>query len=43
MLNPATYVGRAPEQVNRFVEQVVEPMRRRFAESLAVKTAKLRV
>ncbi|MHC4416079.1 MAG: adenylosuccinate lyase [Planctomycetota bacterium] len=30
VLDPTAYVGRAPAQVDRFVEQVVEPVRRRY-------------
>jgi adenylosuccinate lyase len=30
-LDPASYVGRAPEQVDRFLQEVVEPIRRRYA------------
>jgi adenylosuccinate lyase len=33
-LDPARYVGRAPEQVDRFIEQVVEPIRKRYAGQL---------
>ncbi len=29
-LNPQAFVGRAPEQVDRFVEEIVEPIRRRY-------------
>jgi adenylosuccinate lyase len=31
LLEPAAYVGRAPEQVDRFLIEVVEPVRRRYA------------
>ena len=34
VLNPTSFVGRAPHQVDRFVKQVVEPIRRRYAASL---------
>ncbi len=30
LLDPARYVGRAPEQVDRFLEMVVEPIRARY-------------
>jgi adenylosuccinate lyase len=29
-LDPSDYVGRAPEQVDRFLEEVVEPIRQRY-------------
>jgi adenylosuccinate lyase len=31
VLDPAAYVGRAPEQVDRFLREVVEPIRGRFS------------
>jgi adenylosuccinate lyase len=34
VMEPRQYVGRAPEQVTAFVEKVVKPIRRRYAESL---------
>ncbi|MEM1109044.1 MAG: adenylosuccinate lyase [Planctomycetota bacterium] len=34
-LDPASFVGRAPEQVDAFVAEVVEPIRQRYAEALA--------
>ncbi len=34
LLNPAQYVGLAPEQTDRFIESVVEPIRRRYAADL---------
>jgi adenylosuccinate lyase len=34
VLDPRGYVGRAPEQVDRFIEQVVEPIRGRYPEAL---------
>ncbi len=34
VLDPAAFVGRAPEQVDAFIEQVVEPVRRRYAKVL---------
>ena len=33
-LDPARFVGRAPEQVDEFVRDVVEPIRRRHAQAL---------
>ncbi|MFG0331172.1 MAG: adenylosuccinate lyase [Phycisphaerales bacterium] len=33
-MDPARYVGRAPEQVDAFLREVVEPIRARYAESL---------
>jgi adenylosuccinate lyase len=43
VLNPATFVGRAPEQVDRFIEQVVEPIRRRYQSAMHMDVAALRV
>lgn len=43
VLDPRAYVGRAPEQVDRFIEQVVEPIRSHYAEALEAETAQLRV
>jgi adenylosuccinate lyase len=43
VLNPAAYVGRSPEQVDRFVEQIVEPIRTRYRESFTAEKADLRV
>jgi adenylosuccinate lyase len=34
VLDPTLYVGRAPQQVDAFIEQVVEPIRKKYAESL---------
>ncbi len=34
VLDPAQYVGRAPQQVDAFVAEVVEPIRQRYAEAL---------
>jgi adenylosuccinate lyase len=31
VLDPAAYVGRAPEQVDRFLREIVEPIRGRYA------------
>ncbi|MDI9403293.1 MAG: hypothetical protein QM516_05420, partial [Limnohabitans sp.] len=41
-LDPCTFVGRAPEQVDRFLTTVVDPIRQRFEHDLAAK-ADLRV
>jgi adenylosuccinate lyase len=41
-LDPASFVGRAPEQTDRFIATVVEPIRARYAARLGVK-AELRV
>jgi len=34
-LDPASFIGRAPEQVDAFIADVVEPIRKRYAEALA--------
>ena len=31
-INPLDFVGRAPEQVDEFIEQEIEPIRRRYAD-----------
>jgi adenylosuccinate lyase len=33
-MNPAHFVGRAPQQVDEFVEQIVAPLRRRYGQPL---------
>jgi adenylosuccinate lyase len=33
-LDPARFIGRAPQQVDAFLEQVVEPIRRRYRQAL---------
>ncbi len=43
VLDPSRYVGRAPEQVDTFVAQVVEPIRRRYAAALQGAAEDLRV
>jgi adenylosuccinate lyase len=43
VLNPAAYVGRAPEQVDRFIEQVVEPIRARYRAEIESSSIELRV
>ncbi len=35
VLEPAGYIGRAPQQVDAFIEQVVEPIRARYGEALS--------
>jgi adenylosuccinate lyase len=42
VLNPQHFVGRAPEQVDEFLAEVVEPIRQRYAGS-GVLTADVRV
>jgi adenylosuccinate lyase len=39
LLDPAAYVGRAPQQVDDFIETIVEPVRRRYADALEVTTS----
>jgi adenylosuccinate lyase len=34
-LDPAKFVGRAPQQVDRFMQDVVEPTRQRYKGRLA--------
>jgi len=34
VLAPARFIGRAPEQVEEFVERIVAPIRTRYASSL---------
>ena len=34
VLNPAQFVGRAPQQVDAFIEQVIAPVRHRYADQL---------
>lgn len=36
VLDPSAYVGRAPEQVDQFVTEVVEPVRGRYREVLGI-------
>ncbi len=43
VLDPTAYVGRAPEQVDRFIAEVVEPVRSRYAEAMGGEVAELRV
>lgn len=39
VLNPVAFVGRAPQQVEQFIEQVVEPIRRRYRDQLGQEAA----
>lgn len=43
VLDPMAYVGRAPEQVDRFIAEAVEPIRERYADTLSREAAELRV
>ena len=36
-LNPAQFVGRAPEQVDEFIGQIVDPIRKKYPEALGEK------
>jgi adenylosuccinate lyase len=36
VVNPQHFIGRAPEQVDEFVAEVVEPIRRRYADQAAL-------
>jgi adenylosuccinate lyase len=42
VLDPASFIGRAPEQTDRFIATVVEPIRARYATALGAR-AELRV
>jgi adenylosuccinate lyase len=42
VLRPESYIGRAPQQVEQFIQQVVEPIRRRYGRELE-QTAELKV
>ncbi|QDT15326.1 adenylosuccinate lyase [Alienimonas californiensis] len=42
-LDPKKYIGRAPEQTRRFVEQVVGPIRERYADALTGAAGELKV
>ena len=35
VMDPARFVGRAPQQVDQFVRQVIEPIRSRYASQLS--------
>ncbi|MDO4558012.1 MAG: adenylosuccinate lyase, partial [Planctomycetia bacterium] len=41
-LDASKYIGRAPQQVDEFVQEIVEPIRRKYAESLEL-TGEVRV
>ena len=43
VLNPARYVGRAPEQVDQFIVECVEPVRNKYAADLTRGVEDLRV
>jgi len=43
VLDPAAYVGRAPEQVDKFIAEVVEPIRSRYPTDQRDSAAALRV
>lgn len=38
VLDPTAYVGRAPEQVDQFITQIIDPIRARYRELLSSKT-----
>ena len=38
VLDPARFIGRAPEQVDAFLDQIVEPVRRRYADQMNVES-----
>ena len=38
VLEPSLYVGRAPEQTREFIAEEVEPVRRRYADELGVRS-----
>jgi adenylosuccinate lyase len=42
LVNPQRFVGRAPQQVQQFISQIVEPIRARYQPYLS-QTIKLRV
>ena len=41
-MKPEKFIGRAPEQVDEFIEEIVEPIRKRYP-NVAVAEADLRV
>ena len=43
VLDPALYIGRAPQQVERFIADVVEPIRDRYQLGSETQTTELRV
>jgi adenylosuccinate lyase len=34
LLDPSAFIGRSPQQVDQFIDEVVEPIRQRYAEAL---------
>ena len=42
-MDPSAYIGRCPEQVTEFIEQVIDPIRRRYTGLLNDKQAELSV
>jgi len=42
-LDPVKYIGRAPEQTRRFVQQVVAPIRDRYSDALTGEAGELKV
>ncbi len=42
-LDPLRFVGRAPEQVDRFIEDVIEPIRQRYSDDLGRNAEELHV
>ena len=42
-MNPRRFIGRAPEQVDRFIEDIIEPIRRTFAADLNREVEELHV
>lgn len=43
VLDPAAYIGLAPQQVDAFIRDIVEPARTRYAAAIKSQTASLRV
>jgi len=43
ILNPSVFVGRSPEQVDEFLAEQIEPVRRRYGDILFVTNADVRV
>jgi adenylosuccinate lyase len=39
VLNPSKYIGRAPQQVDEFIRDIVTPIRRRYRKGLSRKVA----
>lgn len=42
-LDPLRFIGRAPEQVDRFIQDVIEPIRRRYPDDLETSVDELQV